>query len=99
MLFITLAISAIDFYFYPAILAQDWTGLAVSFVAVSVAIAFIQSFTVIAVKWLLMGVYKPGMQPMWSWWAMRRISGRCSPTGRGRTRWPGRARPGPRPRR
>ena len=24
-----------------------------------------------AVKWLLMGVYKPGMQPMWSWWAMR----------------------------
>ncbi|KQP73429.1 peptide synthetase [Methylobacterium sp. Leaf111] len=71
MLFITLAISAIDFYFYPAILAQDWTGLAVSFVAVSVAIAFIQSFTVIAVKWLLMGVYKPGMQPMWSWWAMR----------------------------
>ncbi|MFD1281869.1 Pls/PosA family non-ribosomal peptide synthetase [Methylobacterium goesingense] len=71
MLFITLAISAIDFYFYPAILAQDWTGLAISFVAVSVAIAFIQSFTVIAVKWLLMGVYKPGMQPMWSWWAMR----------------------------
>lgn len=71
MLFITLAISAIDFYFYPAILAEDWTGLAISFVAVSVGIAFIQSFTVIAVKWLLMGVYKPGMQPMWSWWAMR----------------------------
>ena len=71
MLFITLAISAIDFYFYPAILAQDWTGLAVSFVAVSVAIAFIQSFTVIGVKWLLMGAYQPGMQPMWSWWAMR----------------------------
>ena len=71
MLFITLAITAIDWYFYPAILAEDWTGLAVTFVAVSVAIAFIQSFTVIAVKWLLMGVYKPGMQPMWSWWAMR----------------------------
>ncbi|WP_244478892.1 Pls/PosA family non-ribosomal peptide synthetase [Methylobacterium sp. Leaf106] len=71
MLFITLAISAIDFYFYPAILAQDWTGLAISFVVVSVAIAFIQSFTVIGVKWLLMGVYQPGMRPMWSWWAMR----------------------------
>ena len=71
MLFITLAITAIDWYFYPAILAGDWGGLALSFVAVSVAIAFIQSFTVIAVKWLLMGVYKPGMRPMWSWWAMR----------------------------
>ncbi|WP_375410248.1 Pls/PosA family non-ribosomal peptide synthetase, partial [uncultured Methylobacterium sp.] len=71
MLFITLAITAIDVYFYPAILAEDWIGLGLSFVLVSVAIAFIQSFTVIAVKWLLMGVYKPGMQPMWSWWAMR----------------------------
>ena len=71
MLFISCAITAIDFYFYPAILAQDWIGLAVSFVAIAVTIAFIQSFTVIAVKWLLMGVYKPGMQPMWSWWAMR----------------------------
>ena len=71
MLFISCAITAIDFYFYPAILAQDWVGLAVSFVVASVAIAFIQSFTVIGVKWLLMGAYKPGMQPMWSWWAMR----------------------------
>jgi hypothetical protein len=23
------------------------------------------------VKWLLMGAYRPGMHPMWSWWAMR----------------------------
>jgi non-ribosomal peptide synthetase-like protein len=71
MLFISCAITAIDFYFYPAILAQDWVGLGLSFIAISVVIAFIQSFTVIAVKWLLMGVYRPGMRPMWSWWAMR----------------------------
>ncbi len=71
MLFITLAITAIDFVFYPAILAEDWIGLFVSFVGVSLAIAAIQTSTVIALKWLLMGVYKPGMRPMWSWWAMR----------------------------
>ena len=68
---ITLAITVIDWYFYPAILEKDWTGLAVSFVTASVCIALIQSAAVIAMKWLLMGVYKPGMQPMWSWWAMR----------------------------
>jgi len=71
MLYITLAITAIDWYFYPAILERDWTGLAFSFIAISVIIAMIQSTAVIAMKWLLMGVYKPGMQPMWSWWAMR----------------------------
>jgi len=71
MLYITLAITVIDWYFYPAILEKDWSGLAISFVTASVAIALIQSSAVIAMKWLLMGVYKPGMQPMWSWWAMR----------------------------
>ncbi|WP_409567229.1 Pls/PosA family non-ribosomal peptide synthetase [Methylobacterium sp. E-016] len=71
MLYITLAITAIDWYFYPAILERDWSGLAVSFVTVSVAIALIQSAAVIGMKWALMGVYQPGMRPMWSWWAMR----------------------------
>ena len=71
MLFITFAILAIDFIFYPAILAGDWSGLAVGFVATSVVIAVLQTLVVIAVKWLLMGRYEPGMHPMWSWWAMR----------------------------
>ncbi|MGU3538137.1 Pls/PosA family non-ribosomal peptide synthetase [Methylobacterium sp. A54F] len=71
MLFITLAITAIDFYFYPAILARDWVGLGVSFVLASVVIALIQTSAVIGLKWLLMGAYQPGMRPMWSWWAMR----------------------------
>ena len=30
-----------------------------------------QTFIVVAVKWLTMGVYAPIMKPMWSWWAMR----------------------------
>ncbi|GJD53557.1 D-alanine--D-alanyl carrier protein ligase [Methylobacterium crusticola] len=71
MLFITFAILSIDFVFYPAILAGDWLGLAVSFVATSVVIALLQTLVVICVKWLLMGAYQPGMHPMWSWWAMR----------------------------
>jgi non-ribosomal peptide synthetase-like protein len=25
----------------------------------------------VAIKWLMIGVYKPVMKPMWSWWAMR----------------------------
>ena len=71
MLFITFAIIAIDFVFYPAILAGDWAGLAFGFLAVSLVIAVLQTLVVVAVKWLLMGAYRPGMHPMWSWWAMR----------------------------
>mgnify|MGYP003704007201 CR=1 FL=1 len=71
MLYISLAICAIDWVFYPAILAEDWGGLALAFVLVSLAIALIQTSSVIALKWLLMGRYRPGMRPMWSWWAMR----------------------------
>ncbi|WP_430911702.1 Pls/PosA family non-ribosomal peptide synthetase [Methylobacterium sp. sgz302541] len=71
MLYLTMAVCAIDFYFYPAILERDWWGLAGYFVAVSVVIALIQTFSVVALKWLMMGVYKPGMRPMWSWFAMR----------------------------
>ena len=71
MLFITFAILAIDLYFYPAILERDWLRLAVSFMAASIVIPLLQTLVVIAVKWSMMGVYKPLMKPMWSWWAMR----------------------------
>jgi non-ribosomal peptide synthetase-like protein len=71
MLFITFAILAIDLYFYPAILERDWLGLALSFMAASIAIPLLQTLVVIVVKWGMMGVYKPLMKPMWSWWAMR----------------------------
>jgi non-ribosomal peptide synthetase-like protein len=71
MLFITFAILAIDLYFYPAILEQDWVALALSFMAASIVIPLLQTLVVIAVKWGMMGTYKPLMKPMWSWWAMR----------------------------
>ncbi|HVL74247.1 MAG TPA: Pls/PosA family non-ribosomal peptide synthetase [Beijerinckiaceae bacterium] len=71
MLFITFAVLAIDSFFYPAVQSRDWGMLALSFVAASVVIPLTQTFIVVAIKWLMMGVYKPLMKPMWSWWAMR----------------------------
>ncbi len=71
MLFISLGITAVDFLFYPAIQAGDWSGLVVNFILASVAIAFAQTFAVAGVKWLLIGRYEPVMKPMWSWWAMK----------------------------
>lgn len=41
------------------------------FLASGVVIALLMVLLSAAVKWLLMGVYKPIMKPMWSWWAMR----------------------------
>ena len=71
MLFITFAILSIDNFFYPAVQTRDWPMLAASFVAASVVIPLLQTFIVVAVKWLTMGIYAPLMKPMWSWWAMR----------------------------
>ena len=41
------------------------------FLASGIVIAILMVLLSAAVKWLLMGVYKPIMKPMWSWWAMR----------------------------
>lgn len=71
MLFLTFAIIAIDDFFYPAILEQNWTALILSFVGASIVIPLVQCLICAAIKWLMMGVYKPLMKPMWSWWAMR----------------------------
>ena len=45
--------------------------LLVFFLAMSTGISFALMLASAAQKWLLMGVYKPTMQPMWSWWALR----------------------------
>ncbi|HEY8564890.1 MAG TPA: Pls/PosA family non-ribosomal peptide synthetase [Beijerinckiaceae bacterium] len=71
MLFISFAILTIDDVFYPAILARDWTRLALGFLAASVVIPVLMALICCAVKWAMMGVYRPLMKPMWSWWAMR----------------------------
>lgn len=71
MLFICFGTLAVEFLFQPAIAAGDWTGLGWSFLAAAVGIAVVQTLICAALKWLLMGIYKPVMKPMWSWWAMR----------------------------
>jgi len=71
MLFITLGIMAVELFFYPMIMERDYVGLALAFVAASVFIALTQTLLVVGIKWAMMGVYKPLMKPMWSWWAMR----------------------------
>jgi len=71
MLFITMGIITVDLIFYPAALARDWGSLLPQFVVAGVIIAVMQTLIVAGVKWLLMGVYKPVMKPMWSFWAMR----------------------------
>ncbi|MCX7340776.1 MAG: amino acid adenylation domain-containing protein [Hyphomicrobiales bacterium] len=41
------------------------------FLAAGVVIAITLICVSVAFKWIMMGVYKPVMKPMWSWWAMR----------------------------
>jgi non-ribosomal peptide synthetase-like protein len=71
MLFITFGTIAVDLVLQQKINEGDWIGLVFSFMGVAVAIAVVQALICAAVKWLMMGVYKPVMKPMWSWWAMR----------------------------
>ncbi|PZU88472.1 MAG: peptide synthetase [Chelatococcus sp.] len=71
MLFITFGTLAVDLVLQQKINEGDWLGLVLSFMGVAVLIAVAQAFICAAVKWLMMGVYKPVMKPMWSWWAMR----------------------------
>ncbi|PZO01248.1 MAG: peptide synthetase [Hyphomicrobiales bacterium] len=71
MLFITFGTLAVDLVLQERINLRDWSGLVVAFMAVAVLIAVAQALICVAIKWLMMGVYKPVMKPMWSWWAMR----------------------------
>lgn len=71
MLFITFGTIAVDTVLQQKINEGDWLGLVTSFMGVAVLIALVQALICAGVKWLMMGVYKPVMKPMWSWWAMR----------------------------
>ncbi|MCU4177925.1 Pls/PosA family non-ribosomal peptide synthetase [Bosea sp. BH3] len=71
MLFITFGTLAVDLVLQQKINEGDWIGLVFAFMGVAVAIAVVQALICAAVKWIMMGVYRPVMKPMWSWWAMR----------------------------
>jgi non-ribosomal peptide synthetase-like protein len=70
MLAICFGSRAVDFL-APAIMARDFWTLIWEFVWCSTAISVGLTVGAIIIKWLMMGVYKPTMQPMWSWWALR----------------------------
>ncbi len=69
-LFITLATLGIIVMTEPY---EDgaWMRLAFTAIAVVVAIDFAQLLISVACKWIAMGIYRPTIKPMWSWWALR----------------------------
>ncbi len=50
---------------------ENWLLLAALCVLVVVWVDFMQLLIAVACKWISMGVYKPIVKPMWSWWALR----------------------------
>jgi non-ribosomal peptide synthetase-like protein len=68
--FITFGYMTADLMADPIDTGSWGTAIGIFFAA-GVVIALIMVAISAAIKWLLMGVYKPVMKPMWSWWAMR----------------------------
>ncbi len=69
-LFISLATYGMAFLSDP-LMEGSWIEVAFSVLTVVVAIDLAQLFIAVACKWIAMGVYKPTIKPMWSWWALR----------------------------
>ncbi len=67
---ITIAYITADMIAIPIDQGHYWTALGI-FMAAGIINSFIMYFFSMGFKWVLMGVYKPIMKPMWSWWAMR----------------------------
>ena len=67
---ITIAYITADMIAIPIDKGEYGTALGI-FMAAGIINSFIMYFFSMGFKWLLMGVYKPIMKPMWSWWAMR----------------------------
>jgi non-ribosomal peptide synthetase-like protein len=72
MLFITLGTIAAELVLFPALArAESWAEFAPTFIACAIATSLALATVVLVVKWLLMGVYRPGNRGLWSWWALR----------------------------
>lgn len=71
MMFITVGSYAAEFVLSPA-LEQDSVALFLTlFIATGTVCTVILAGVVLALKWLMMGVYRPGNRGLWSWWALR----------------------------
>jgi non-ribosomal peptide synthetase-like protein len=70
MLAITFGSRAVDFL-APAMLARNFGLLIPQLIGCATAISVGMTLAACAIKWLLMGVYRPTIKPMWSWWSLR----------------------------
>ncbi|GJE27911.1 Pls/PosA family non-ribosomal peptide synthetase [Methylobacterium organophilum] len=71
MMFITLGTYAAEYVLFPALEHQSWGMFLAIFVATCTACALILAGVVLVLKWIMMGVYRPGNHGLWSWWALR----------------------------
>ena len=69
-LFITLVTIVME-VLAPVFDRQNWGKAIWICVLASTIISLVQLGVGVAYKWLLMGRYRPTVQPMWSWWALR----------------------------
>ena len=69
-IFISLATYGMVFL-NDAVEDSQWLLLAALCVVVVCVVDFLQLLIAVACKWIAMGVYKPVVKPMWSWWALR----------------------------
>ncbi len=67
---ISIAYITADLIAIPIDQGRYWTAAGIFLVAGIVNSLIMYSFSV-SFKWLSMGIYRPIMKPMWSWWAMR----------------------------
>lgn len=71
MLFLTLGSITVYLFIEPAKDRGAWDAAIGWFVLASMVMPLIMVAFVCAIKWMLMGTYKPLAKPMWSWWAMK----------------------------
>lgn len=69
-LFITCGYITADIISGPVENGQ-WLSAIGVFLAAGMVIAILLALASVIAKWVFMGIYKPTMKPMWSWWAMR----------------------------
>jgi len=69
-IFVTLATIGMELLYDP-INEGSWSEAIAMSLVVVLGIDLVQIAIAVLVKWISMGVYRPTIKPMWSWWALR----------------------------